>query len=646
MLQSFKDRLRGSPWLGYVIVGVISVPFALWGIQAYVGGGADNAVAAVNGDKIPAHQVERQVAQRRQMLQQRFGGELPEMFDTAMLRQQVVQQMISRRLLEQVARDANLQVGADTLSRAIRGQSTFQQIGEFSRELYQQRLSRAGLSPEQYEARVRDRQRRQQLQQGVRGSAFVLPGEAERIARLQGEERLVSSLQYPRAAARERVELDAGAVEQYYSEHKARYRSPEKVKLAYIEMDLEALAEQVELSEQEVREAFEANQQQTATKDARKAAHILIQPQGDGDNAREQARAKARRLRQQLVNGEAAFAALAREHSDDPGSAEQGGGLGFVQRGSMVEPFSEALFALDEVGAVSEPVRTTYGYHLIKLLDKREAEQRSFAAVREQLAAELRRSRAQERFYERAEVLRNSAYENPGSLKPVAEATGLEIRESGWISQQGQSEEGIGQYQPVRKAAFSEAVLGQRQNSEVLELGERRVAVVRVVAHREPQPRPLSEVRGQVRSALIEDRVNERLRAWSEQAVSRLQAGAAPETLAKPPVKRVDHGWVAQSAEDLGRALAQAAFEMPPPGRAEARPNFEAITLNDGGRAIVLVRETRLPQVAGEKIAELRSQRNERLSAGEFQAWMTALRADADIQRFDQEDGSTQAASQ
>ena len=402
MLQSFKDRLRTSRWLGYVIVGAISIPFALWGIQAYMGGGGQTTVAEVNGQPIPAAEVERQVSQRRQMLRQRFGGELPAMFTDQLIRRQVVEQLVARELLRQTAAEANLQVDAETLSREIRGQSWFQRDGSFDRELYRQTLAQSGLSPAQYESGMRESQRLRQLRQGVVDSAFVLPGEAERLARLQRQERLVTSLRYPRSAAREAVEVDDAAIEQFYEQHKDRYRTPEQVRLAYLELDLEALASQVEVTEDELRQAYEERRDRARQQTAREAAHILIEPADDGGAAaREQALAEARKLRQRIVEEGADFAEVARKHSDDPGSSDQGGNLGYITRGTMVEPFEKALFSLPEPGAVSEPVATTYGYHLIKLLDERKQEAASFAEARDELEQDLRRRRAEERFYER-----------------------------------------------------------------------------------------------------------------------------------------------------------------------------------------------------------------------------------------------------
>ncbi len=442
MLQSFKDRIRGSRWLGYTIVGIISVPFALWGIQAYMGGGGQTVAATVNGEEIPSREVERLVAQQRQALNQRFDGNLPDAFTDQMLRERVLDQLISRELLSQTAAEANLQLSERALAERIRGQSMFHRDGGFDRDLYRQILGQSGLTPSQYEARVRNGARVEQLRQGILQSSFVLEPEVRRLARLAGQEREVVSLQYSREAARQAVAVDDEAVETYYEQNRDRFQTPEQVRLAWVELDIESLKKQVEVPEEELRREYESAGQRYREAAEREAAHILIEvPQDADEEAEQEALEKIRSLRERLEEG-ASFAELAEEYSEDSGSAQQGGDLGFIKRGMMVEPFEEALFSLSGDGSVSDPVRTTYGWHLIKLLDVREREQKPFEEVKDEILDDLRTRRAEERFYERVDVLQNTAYENPDSLEAVADATGLSIRRSEWIARD--TGEGIG----------------------------------------------------------------------------------------------------------------------------------------------------------------------------------------------------------
>lgn len=633
MLQSFKDRIRGSRWLGYTIVGIISVPFALWGIQAYMGGGSQTAAATVNGEEIPEREVERLIAQQRQALNEQFDGDLPDAFSDRMLRERVLDQLISRELLEQTASEANLQVGEQALAERIRGQSMFQRDGGFDRELYRQILGQSGLTPSQYEARVRDGARVEQLRQAIQDSSFVLEPEARRLARLAGQERDVVSLRYSRDAAREAIAVDEDAVEAYYEDNRDRFQTPEQIRLAWVELDIESLKEQVEVSEEELRSEYESAGQRYREAAEREAAHILIEvPENADDEAEEEALETIRSLRERLDEG-ADFAQLAEEYSDDSGSARQGGELGFVKRGMMVEPFEEALFSLSGEGSVSDPVRTTYGYHLIKQLDVREREQKPFEEVKDEILDDLRTRRADDRFYERVDVLQNTAYENPDSLEAVADATGLSVQRSEWISRD--AGEGIGSNEAIREAAFSATLLEDRRNSDVIELDQRRVAVIRVIDHREPRPRPLDEVRDEVRDRVESARIETRMREWSESVIERLDDGERPEEIAGENVELVEHGWISRGTDESGRDLVEAAFGLAPPGD---DGSYADLTLADGARAVVAVRDIRFPEVAEDALAQASERRARVQSEAEFRAWMEALRADADIQRRDGEE--------
>lgn len=628
MLQAFNDRIRNSPWLGYAIVTAISIPFALWGIQAYVSGPDASVAAEVNGSEITAAALDQRVSQQRRTLRERL-GELPPGFSDSLLRQQALESLITRELLRQAAADANLRVDDARLARRIQQQSMFQSDGRFDRQRYERTLAQAGLSPTQYEARIRQQYRVEQLRDGIGETGFALADESRRIARLQAQERRVSLIRRTRAAVEAQVEVDEEALRSYYREHEDAFRTPARVRVAYLELDLEALAEQIEVSEEEVRSEFRANEERYRGQEARAAAHILIEVPGDAaEEAVREARAEAERLRERITGG-AGFASLAREHSDDTGSASQGGELGYIARGTMGEAFEQALFSLEEPGAVSEPVRTDYGFHLVKLLDVREAQGRSFAEARAEIERELRTRRAERLFYDRVEVLRNTTYENPGTLEPAADTTGLEIRRSDWFTRA--EGEGIASAEAVREAAFSEEVLGERRNSDLIELGQRRVAVVRVTEHRPPEARPFEEVRDTVVERVRAQRVDERLRAWSEEVVAGLRDGRDPAAFTDDGSELRELGWITEADGDVAGPVRRAAFELPPPRDGGA--GYRAVALGEGDRGVVIVSGFRLPEVGEEQVRTARQRLQEALTSGELQAWVAALREQADIER-------------
>lgn len=631
MLQSFSDRIRNSRWLGYGIVMAIAIPFALLGIEAYLGNGGGEVAAEVNGVPIQNAQVEQQVSQRRAQLREQLGGEFPEMLSEG-LRERVLDQLILREVLRQAAADARMRIPPERLAARIREQEQFRQDGQFHRELYRQLVQRWGLTEQEYETHMRSAYRVEQLRDGITTTGFALPAEGRESARLVRAERQVAVLEHARERAAERVSISPEDVQAYYERNRESFQTPPRLRVAYIELSREELAAQFDVTEQELRAEYRQRQSDAEESGERQAAHVLLEvPDGASEEEVQAVREEAQRLRERVVSGEAEFATVAREHSDDPGSADQGGGLGYVGRGSMVRPFEEALFSLEESGAVSEPVRTSFGFHLIKLLDVRgESESSSFEAARDEIEQRIRREKAEQLFRDRADLLRNTAYENPGSLEPVAEATGLEIEESGWFASEGG--DGIAAEAAVREAAFSADVRQRGVNSDLLDLGDGRVAVVRVVGEQASEARPLDQVRDRIRQRLREQRTDEILAQWAETMQERLEEGAAPADLAGEDAAYRDLGWVRRDGGETDPEVAAAAFESAAPSQGDA-PNYQAATLASGGRAIVIVRAARLPEVDGTTVQEARGTVRQDTAGAEMSAWAEALRNAADITR-------------
>jgi peptidyl-prolyl cis-trans isomerase D len=460
----------------------------------------------------------------------------------------------------------------------------------------------------------------------------VLGAEVREAARLSSEERRVAVLERKREAVASSVTIDDEAIRAFYEANKEQFKTARRVRVRYIELTRSDLVDQVEVPESEIRAEYEANQEQYKQATERQASHILIEvPDDAGGDVKEKARKRAERLVKRIKNG-ADFAALAREHSDDPGSASNGGDLGYIGGGDMVAPFEQALFQMDEAGTVTGPVETKYGYHIIRLEHIREPEPKPFEAVREQIRQRLAQQRAERLLYDRVEVLKQEAYENPASLKPAAEAVGLEVQESDWLARdQG---EGVASAEAVRQAAFSDSVLQEGRNSDVVEPGEQRAVVLRVAQERPPETKPLEAVRAEVRQQLETQRVQQALVDWSENAIERLRNGTDAETLADGERVRLRNvGWMSRDGGDLGRRLTQTAFETPPPGSDGA--SYEATDTSDG-RVIVMVAERRFPEPGQDALDAARERLRRALSRAEGRTWIEALKSEADIVRHEQ----------
>jgi len=638
MLQAFSDRIRNSRWLGYLIVALITVPFALWGIQSYFTPGGPQAIAEVEGISISARELDRRVGDRRQQLRERLGDDFSDQIDATALRQRVLDELINQQLLSQAARDLGIQSSEARVAGLIRDQEAFHQGGRFDPDLYRRLLARSGLRPADYEADMARQDRVNQLRGAMADSAFVLPGEARRIATLEAQEREVSLLRIPKNAARERVQIDDSAVREFYDSHPQRFRTPEQVKLSYIEVDREELARGIDVNEAEIREEFERRVTQERSAAAREAAHILLEVPDDASADEEQAvRERLLALREEIEAG-ADFGEIAREHSDDIGSAEAGGDLGRIERGEMVQPFEEALFGLEEPGSVSEPVRTRFGYHLIRLESVESAEGPSLDELRDEIRNDLQRRIARDRFHDRVDDLVNAAYENPASLEPAARVTGAEIRRSGWISPKGG--EGIGQHEAVRAAAFADPVLDEGRNSEAIELSDDRVVVLRIADHRGPEPVPFAEVSDQVRAELEDERASELRRQWRARLKAAIENGTSIETLvdrADPPVEREGPFTLRLGSEnsELGRALRQEAFDLPPP-KGDGRPSVAEVESGEGEPAILALHGVAYPEPDPRQVERFETILDRLLVGAEFAGWVATLRDSADVRIHEQ----------
>lgn len=630
MLQAFSDRIRRSRWLGYSIVAFISVPFALWGIQAYFTGPGDQVAAEVNGVEIPMHLFDQQVAERRQQLRAQFNGDLPEGLDETVIRQQVLEELIDRELLAIAATELGLRASDAAVAERIRQQPFFQRDGRFDANLYHEILRRSGIRPADYEADMRRNERLSQLRRGLLDSAFILPGEGSFIAALDLQEREISILRLEREAAERNVEIDDEALQAHYETHSDRYVTPERVRISYLELDREGMKAAVALDESVVDRAVERRQDELRGEQRREAAHILIEHTEDHDAGK-----IVGELRHRIVSEGEDFHDVARKHSEDIGSAADGGRLGLVSPGDMVGPFDDALFDLESAGDISEPVRTQYGYHLIKLLGIDAEETLSRDDIRDQVEDELRARRVDDIFHDRADAMIGAAYENPSSLEPAADVSGVELRDSEWFSRD--DGDGIAEFAGIREAAFSETVLVEGMNSDPVELDDGRVVVLRVMDHREPEPLGLAEVEEDVRAELVAMRTDRILAEWIgtldralDEGIEDIDAFAEAQdipVIRQGPfrIRLIGDEW-----HEVGPEVRRTTFTLDPP-HADVPHVHERTRLIDGDEAIVLLHDVEYPDPQPQDVAEIRAMLDGLRAESEFEAWISALRAEASI---------------
>lgn len=596
MLQTIRDRAHG--WIAWVIILMISVPFALWGIQSYLGVGGEPMAARVNGVDIAQRDLDRQVQTARMELRDRLGADYDAaQIDDKRLRQEVLDDMIREALLMDVSHRLGFRVSDDELRARILVEPAFQREGRFDKATYERLLQLQGMSPETHAVQLRQQLIGSQMIRAVVASELITQAERDAFQRLSSQRRDVSWLRIPAARYEGSEPVADDAIKAYYDAHAAQFQIPEQVKVDYLVLDVASLASKTPVSDDELRRVYDSEPQRFGQPERRKVRHILLTVPAGGDNAAEQAVQKEiEGVRKRLESGEP-FDQVAKAVSKDPGSAGQGGDLGEIEKGMMDPPFEQAAFAL-AVGELSQPVKSRFGYHLIQVESIAPASVKPFESVRDQLRGELAKQRAESAFYDMGERLANLVYESAGSLEPAAKELGLEVRHSDWIARQGG--EGLLGNPKVVAAAFSEEVMNQGRNSELIEpeKDSQQAVVVRVTDHRVASFRPLDEVRDEIVAEIRKERGRKAAAEAATAGADKLKSGADWAAVAgQDKVEEV--GLVGRTDPKLPLPVRTAAFTLPVP--AKDKTSVGTASFDDGDAAIVRVTRVEDGKPAGDK---------------------------------------------
>jgi peptidyl-prolyl cis-trans isomerase D len=576
MLQAIRDKVTG--WIAYGIIFLISIPFALWGVNSYFEGGEIAPAATVNGEEIGLRELDRAYSNYRQRLAQLFGGSIPaSLGDESTIRSRVLEQLIEESALRHYSEKQNYRIGDEELAQMIRGMDEFRRDGQFDAEIYQAQLRSIGYSPLGFEQQMRRSGSVEQFQKGIRATAFITPAGAQQYASLGNQTRRIRTLKYSVDPAS--VDIDANQIEQYYLSNTDRFLSPESVKIDFIEVSLDNAKQNIDVNEDDVASRYQENLDAYTSAETREASHILIKV-GD-DSEAETARTTIDEIRSRIVSGES-FSELARQLSEDPGSAADGGNLGEIERGVMVPSFESALFSM-QLDELSEPIKTTFGWHLIKLHSISGGDAQSFESVKADLEDEIRTELAEVQIFDLVENLANIVYEQSDSLLPASEQLGLTLQTSDWFNRVSGS--GIAAEPKLRQIAFSDEILQQGLNSEAIELGNERVVFIRLNQFKPAQSRPLEEVQQSIRNELRRNAISELgLKAGTE-ALQSLQAGKTLEDLAQEWSTSVDdHGFVERNQPQIDPEILQTGFSMAKPGQGLV---YDGLLLNSGDYAII-----------------------------------------------------------
>lgn len=579
MLQNIRDRFTGVV-AGFAIAAIgimLTISFVDTGNFT----GTTNFAARVNGEDIPLADF-RQIAQQ-QLLQQEEATRASLSDEARMqLERNVLEGMVRNRVVAQYVQQMGYRVGDQQVAEHIRSLPVFQVAGQFSSDGYMAALAGQGMTPTAFEEERRAALQIEELQAGILESSFLTPAEYRRFILLEGEQRQAAFAILGADAVSAGIKVTEEDVRQFYDANPDKFESEESVAIDFVEATLQNVEPGAAVTEEELRAAYEANPDRFRTEEQRHARHILIAIDQDTDDAA--ARELAGKVRSRLVAGED-FAALAREYSDDPGSASGGGDLGWAGRGTYVGAFEDALFGL-KAGDMSEPVKTEFGYHIIQLLEVRPGAERSFAEVRGELEQELKASAGHDRFFALTEKMDDAALENPGSLDAVASVTGLPIRHLDRFTRAGG--EPFGANRAVIDAVFSPAVLEGGENSPIVELDENRVAVLRVTEHRPVKLRPLDEVHAEAEAAVRAERAHQLVTEQGQALLAAARSGSDFAVLvAERNAKLQGPQALSRRTPDLPPELLSGIFRAPNPRGGQ--PVFGGLSLADGSFAVFRV---------------------------------------------------------
>ena len=490
MLQTINDKAKG--WVAYAIVIFISIPFMLFGIGSYLDGGEKVVAATVNGEEIDSSALTTATLQQKQRLQSIYGS-LPPQLDDKTIKQQVIDDLVNRELLKQSVDTYGYRASNAEVGESIRSMPTFQKDGKFDQTTYQQLLTANRLNAATFEQQTRDDLTLQQMTRAILSSSLVPKQEAGLYQSLVEQERTGQTYTIKADAHKAQVVPDKDKVKAFYDANTSLFMTEERVKLDYVLVDQDVIAEGIEVTEEDLQKSFEENATLYRKAEQRKVSHILVSVEKHG---KEGAEKRAGDLYAQIVAKEKEFDELAKTESDDTLAID----MGFLELRDMSPAFAEAAGKL-KIGEISAPVLTPAGYEIIKLSEIKPEVIPEFAEVKDKVQEAYQAAEAGKVFIEKIEALQTTAFENDASLDPAAEAVGDAIVTSDWITRNGG--EGIGKEAKVRTAAFSPEVKTEGINSSLIELSPTKALVVRLNTHQDAAAKPFAEVEKEASDAYI-----------------------------------------------------------------------------------------------------------------------------------------------
>lgn len=531
------DFVREKKRLVQIVLALIVLPFAFWGMESYNRSTDTETPATVNGVKISQQEFENAMRQQQERLRKMFEGNIDKaMFDNPEMKRAVLDNLIAQRLLTEQAISVGLAVSDMQMAKIIQGIEVFQDNGRFDKKRYESELAKQNMSPPMFEARLHDEILGQQMRDAYVQNGYAPNAVTENIIRLNEQQRVVSVSSVLFQSFLDKANVDEAALKNYYEQNQKEFSAPEQARVEYVKLSADTLSARVEVSDADARQYYDTHQGEFGSAEQRQAAHILITGAEQGS-----VEAKASQLLKQAKQNPAKFSELAKVNSQDAGSAGNGGDLGFFGKGMMTKPFEDAAFALKE-GEISGLVKSEFGYHIIKLIAIKPAGTLAFDEVRMTVINRLKQQKSTDMFVELAEKFSNTAYEQSDTLKPVADLANAKIEQSGWLPK-GMATDDVWTANML-EAIFSDDVIKNKRNTAAIEVAPNTLVAARILEHKPAAVRVLSEVQETIRKKLLQKQAIELAVKHGKTVLGDLQQGNAPATTWNPAqiVTRTQNG--------------------------------------------------------------------------------------------------------
>lgn len=606
-----------------IILALALLPFLFWGLESYQGSDGGDHVAQAAGEKISREEFAQALRNQQENLRATMGENVNDtMLDSPEVRSAVLEGLIQQRLLRHEASRVGLIVPDSQLVEMIQNISAFQEDGKFSKQRYEELLRGQGMNPRTFEARVRQELMRQQLIAPYSENGFISHSVAERVIRLSEEKREISLAEIQPEQFLRQIKPDDAAIKTYYDTHQAEFQLPEQVRVEYLVVSLDELIKQSHVSDEEATRYFNEHRDEFGQQEERQASHILISAPATASDAEKQAaRAKAEQLLLEVRKAPQRFADLAKEHSQDPGSAAKGGDLGFFARNMMVKTFEDAVFEM-KLDEISDVIETEHGFHIIKLAGIKGAKPVDLDEVRGRVEQEVKRQKAEKMFGEMAEDFGNTVYEQSDSLQPASEKFNLPIQQSDWIPKNG----GKPPYftdERLLQAIFSDDAVKDKRNTEAIEVSPNTLVSARVLGHRPATTPPVTELRDKIAETIARQEAAKAAINEGREKLARLQDGkdAMVKWSASRQISR-------KNPQGLDNETVRAIFKT----ETAKLPSYTGLANSQGGFTLIRVEQVIEPEPAD--MAETKAfagQLQQLLAQQELSSYLAEVRKRYDV---------------